>query len=416
MPETLTFDIAIVGAGPAGLAAANAAAEGGASVVVIDENPVPGGQIWRGKGAKLHPEAHAWMEKPALAKVRFLRSATVFDAPNPTTLIVDQGASVLKVQAQKVILATGARELFLPFPGWTLPGVAGAGGLQALWKAGLDLKGKNVVIAGSGPLLLAVAANLAAAGARVQLVAEQTPFRNLLLFGKSILRHPAKAKQALEMKGIATKFRPNTWVVRAEGEGKLASVTVTNGRKERTIDCDYLGVGFGLVPNVEIAQILGCEIRNGAVVVDDDQRTTVENVFCVGEPTGVGGVDQAVDEGTIAGLVATGQDASALQSGLAHHREFERAMSKAFAPRAELRKVPTAETLVCRCEDVTHERLRQCADGRAAKLHTRCGMGPCQGRVCGPATEFLFGWEAGTVRPPLKPITIQTLCEGWKDK
>lgn len=416
MPETLNFDIAIVGAGPAGLAAANAAAENGANVVVIDENPVPGGQIWRGKGIKLHPSAQTWMDRPALANVRFLRSATVFDAPNPTTLIVDQGTGVVKVQAERVILATGARELFLPFPGWTLPGVAGAGGLQALWKAGLDLQGKSVVISGSGPLLLAVAANLSAAGANVRMIAEQTPFRNLLLFGKTLLRHPAKAKQALEMKGIAAKFRPGTWVARAEGEGKLQAVVVTNGWKETRIECDYLGCGFGLVPNVEIAQLLGCEIKDGAVVVDGEQRTTIENVFCVGEPTGVGGVDQAIDEGTIAGLVATGKDASELQGKMSHHREFEQAMTRAFAPRPELRALSTPQTLVCRCEDVTHERLRQCPDGRSAKLHTRCGMGPCQGRVCGPATEFLFGWEAGTVRPPLKPIAIQTLCEGWKDK
>ncbi|MGV3614042.1 MAG: FAD-dependent oxidoreductase [Fimbriimonas sp.] len=413
MANRVTAEIVIVGAGPAGLAAAHAAAERGADVVVIDENPVPGGQIWRGKGIRLHPETAKWMERPAMAKVRFLRGATVFDAPNPHELIVDQEGSVLRVDAKNVILATGARELFLPFPGWTLPGVAGAGGLQALYKSGLDLKGKRVVVAGSGPLLLAVAANLAAVGAKVELIAEQAPLKSLLGFAKILARHPGKAKQALGMASIGLRFRPDTWVVSAEGKERLEAVVLNNGRR---IPCDYLACGYGLIPNVEVAQILGCRLEGGKVWTDDRQGTSVPHVYCAGEPTGIGGVDQAVTQGTVAALAATEGDPAPHAKDLAHHREFAAAMEKAFALRKELRDLPTPNTLVCRCEDVAYARLQKCADAREAKLHTRCGMGPCQGRVCGPATEFLFGWEAGTVRPPLKPIAIHTLSEGWEQE
>jgi hypothetical protein len=148
------------------------------------------------------------------------------------------------------------------------------------------------------------------------------------------------------------------------------------------------------------------------VQVDDFQQTSVPGVFCVGEPTGIGGLELSLVEGQIAGLAAAGQDRSARQlfRTRAKLHKFVRALHRAFALRHELRSLPRAETIVCRCEDVTYVRLARYASWRTAKLQTRCGMGPCQGRVCGPATQFFFRWSPASVRPPVFPVCFDSLA------
>jgi NADPH-dependent 2,4-dienoyl-CoA reductase/sulfur reductase-like enzyme len=171
------------------------------------------------------------------------------------------------------------------------------------------------------------------------------------------------------------------------------------------MDCDYLACGYGLLPNTELARALGCEVEQGAVKVDIWQRTSISNVLCAGEGTGVGGVDLALVEGRIAGLTASGR-ASEAQAHFAQRgkwRGFAARLARAFAPRAELRTLAQPDTIVCRCEDVCHEELRTQPGWRSAKLHTRCGMGPCQGRICGNATDFLYGWRPDAVRTPISP-------------
>jgi hypothetical protein len=147
------------------------------------------------------------------------------------------------------------------------------------------------------------------------------------------------------------------------------------------------------------------------VVVDDLQRSSLENVFCAGEATGIGGVDLALVEGEIAGYAASGQidRARALFGKRSRARRFASNLNRAFALRNELKLLPEPDTFVCRCEDVTFKRLKNAASFRAAKLHTRCGMGPCQGRVCGPAADFLFGWRTESVRPPIFPARVGSL-------
>jgi NADPH-dependent 2,4-dienoyl-CoA reductase/sulfur reductase-like enzyme len=399
-------DLLVVGAGPAGLAAAWRAAQGGCNVMVVDDNPAAGGQIWRGGP----PEAQVWFERIRSVDVEVIGGARVFAQPRPGTLLAETARGVTDLNYSNLILATGARERFLPFPGWTLPNVMGAGGLQALVKTGLPIEGKRVVVAGSGPLLLAVAAYLRAHRADVLLIAEQASSMQLARFAVGLF---SKRSQAFELKRQLKNvpYLSGCWVSEAHGTEKLEGVTLVRGAKWWRVECDYLACGFHLLPNVELAELLGCEVEQGSVRVDEFQQTTVTNVYSAGETTGIGGLELSLIEGEIAGLAAAGKQEAAreLFSFRAKQRKFADLLNRTFALRGELKQLATPETIVCRCEDVTFERLRGHHSWRAAKLQTRCGMGPCQGRICGGAVEFLFGWRATSVRPPMLPVRISSL-------
>jgi NADPH-dependent 2,4-dienoyl-CoA reductase/sulfur reductase-like enzyme len=290
----------------------------------------------------------------------------------------------------------------------------GAGGLQAMVKSGLPIRGKRVVVAGTGPLLLAVAAYARKHGAEIPIICEQATRRTLARFSLALLMHPAKIAQGLQLKrelaGIS--FAANSWPLAARGQQTLESVTILRGKKSEVIRCDYLACGFHLIPNVELPQLLGCQIQTGHIRVDEFQRTTVEGIFCAGEPTGIGGVELALIEGQIAGLAAAKSMAEArkLFGEREKARRFARILDETFRLRPELRSLPSPETVVCRCDDVPYSRLQEYNSWRAAKLHTRCGMGPCQGRVCGPATRFLFGWNPDSVRPPVFPVRVESMA------
>jgi NADPH-dependent 2,4-dienoyl-CoA reductase/sulfur reductase-like enzyme len=411
--DALHFDVAIVGAGPAGIAAACAAAECGKRVAVIDDTPWLGGQIWRGEKAPFQKgQARRWLEKFRRANVTLLDQTSVVAAPAPNCLLAEHPSGPRTIHYGKLILATGARELFLPFPGWTNPGVFGPGGLQVLVKNGWAVRGKKVVVAGTGPLLMAVAQGLKKHGAEIVLIADQAPFARVAGFGMRLLAHPGKILQGIQLKaglaGVPSKF--GTWPVRADGDGSIQSVTLTDGRNTWVEACDILACGFHLVPNVELPLALGCALDGAFVKVDASQMTTIAGVYCAGEPTGVGGVDCALVEGEIAGYAAGGMPAKAasLFSRRKLWHRFREQLAHAFALRDELKTVAADDTLLCRCEDVPLGRVRPHANWREAKLHTRCGMGPCQGRVCGGAAKFLLGMGMESVRPPIYPVRVST--------
>ncbi|MEP7269896.1 MAG: FAD-dependent oxidoreductase [Acidobacteriota bacterium] len=408
------YDVVVIGAGPAGLSSAWTAAEGGASVAIIDDNESGGGQIWRGDArATRSREEHAWLHRIAAANVEFLTGTRVFDLPSPGTIFAETTTGTLEIGYRSLIIAAGARERFLPFPGWTLPNVCGAGGLQALVKSGLPIKGKRVVVAGTGPLLLAVADYLKKRGARVQLVAEQVPMSRLSRFGLALLSSMSKVTQALGLlKRLAgTPMRFGCWVTEARGEERLERVTFSDGKKTTIVECDYLALGFHLVPNVEVAALSGCHLNHGAVVVDELQRTSVGDIYSAGESTGIGGLELALIEGQIAGYAATGliDRARKLFGTRARLRKFSDLLDRTFALREELKALATSETIICRCEDVKWNQLLEHSSWRGAKLHTRCGMGPCQGRICGPAVSFLLDWDVTSVRPPIFPARMDSL-------
>lgn len=409
------FDVLVVGAGPAGTAAAVRASEFGKRVGVVDDNPALGGQIWRGGQNSAAPEARFWFNKFGSSSATVFRQTRVFHQPAPGTLLAETPSDVLELTYSKLVLATGARERFLPFPGWTLPNVMGAGGLQALVKSGLPIERKRVVVAGSGPLLLAVAAYLREHGAEVPIVAEQAPRSKLIRFAASLWSQPSKAVQAVQLKRAlrSTRFTASSWVLAGNGSDRVESVTLSIEGRVETISCDYLACGFHLVPNTELAALLGCRISSGFVEVNDLQETSVPSVYCAGEPTGIGGLDLSIIEGEIAGSAAAGQPSQA--KTLFRKRDklkpFVDRLDRTFALRRELRELPQADTILCRCEDVAFDRVRAYTSWRAAKLQTRCGMGPCQGRICGPATEFLFKWRPESVRPPVFPARFEALAQ-----
>ena len=425
--EDIECDVAVVGAGPAGVAAACRAAETGARTTVLDENPTPGGQIHRHLPGTPPPEsARAWLERLASSGALVRSGVSVVDAvagDDGFRLFAEiVGGGPVAVRARRVVLATGARELFLPFPGWTLPGVMGAGGAQAMAKMGADFRGRAAVVAGSGPLLLPVAAYLEHAGAEVALVAEQAGLASLGRFLAGLSLRPGKLLEAARYRGgfYPAPYRTGSWIAEAHGRERLEAVTVTDGADAYRIECDLAAVGYGLLPNSELARLLGCEMRGGAVGVDAAQRTSVAGLFAAGEPCGVAGLETAIAEGQIAGLAAAAgenrydgdsPEPRRLARVRAGGRRLASAMAQAFRPRPELAAAVRPDTIVCRCEDVPLASIARAAGAREAKLSARAGMGPCQGRVCGPALEFLFGWDSDTVRPPLKPAALGSLAQ-----
>jgi NADPH-dependent 2,4-dienoyl-CoA reductase/sulfur reductase-like enzyme len=421
------YDVLVIGAGPAGLAAAHAASSGGAKIGIVDDNPLAGGQIWRGgPGLQADPRAQAlWSALRDAPNVTFLPQTRVLFSPEPGQLRVQTPSTSDTLRFDRLILATGARERLLPFPGWTLPGVTGAGGLQALSKGGYPVEDKRVVVAGSGPLLLAVAATLKLKGAHIVAIVEQAQTPAMARFAVGLLSTPSKISQALRLARQLTgvPYLRGSYVRAAHGDGTLQSVQVQRGkaRELKTLQCDYLACGYGLIPNVELAQALGCATATSTVPAsagpqtvvetDDRQQTSVSGIYCAGEGTGVGGVDLALVEGRIAGLYASGQAARARADfgERAQWRKFAAGLARAFALRPELATLADDDTIVCRCEDVCHGELRTHSTWRCAKLQTRCGMGPCQGRICGGATEVLYGWRPDAVRLPISPARVDTL-------
>jgi NADPH-dependent 2,4-dienoyl-CoA reductase/sulfur reductase-like enzyme len=298
------FDVLVVGGGPAGMAAAACAAESGVRVGIVDDNASLGGQIWRGEsqdhrtinvtqtpaGGRTQ-DAARWIERLQTAGAAALCGVRIFDQPEPGALLAEGLDGLFELRYENLVLATGARERFLPFPGWTLPNVMGAGGLQAMVKCGLPVRGKRVVVAGTGPLLLAVAAYLRKHGAEIPMICEQASWSSLARFGAALFGHADKLKQGLQLRKelAGIPFFANSWPMAAHGGRSLESLTVSVRGKAKTVPCDYLACGFHLVPNIELPLLLGCRIEAGCVGVGDFQETSVSKVFCAGEPTGIDG-------------------------------------------------------------------------------------------------------------------------------
>ncbi|GGY55064.1 oxidase [Streptomyces omiyaensis] len=454
-PAPAPVDLAVVGAGPAGLAAAVTAASLGLTVALLDAGSRPGGQYYRHPEPALgaaRPKAlhHDWAafagreaELRAHARggrVRHLAGHQVWSVTGSGTdwtvhaRTDDAGAE--SVPARAVLLATGAYERHLPFPGWTLPGVVGAGGAQAMLKSGLVLPGRRVVVAGSGPLLLAVAASLAAAGARVPAVVEASGYVPYARHPGTLLRNPAKLAEGAVHGGALLRHRVRPLlrhaVVEAHGTDRVEAVTVARLDRDwrpvpgtgRRVPCDAVAVGHGLVPELSLATALGCATRAAAdgtvaLVLTPGLRTSVPGVWAAGEAGGVGGAPLALTEGEIAAHTIAGRAVPpALVRRRARLRAFADVMGAAHRPGPGWTGWLREETAVCRCEEVPAGRVREAVedlgatDARTVKLLTRAGMGWCQGRMCGPAVAALAGDGPSADRRPLAcPVRLGQLAE-----
>jgi D-hydroxyproline dehydrogenase subunit alpha len=420
----LSYDVLVIGAGPAGIAASVTAAERGASVLLLDDNPLPGGQIWRAKTAETAQQRSAekaaagWLRRLEQSNVHLELSTRAVARLTETSILAESDDRAIEISFGAAILATGARELLLPFPGWTLPNVFAAGGLQALVKSGLAVEAKRIVIAGTGPLLIAVAAFLRSQGAHIAGIFDQSPLSRIASFAPSLLIRPNLLKEAIGYMAALRRIPKHYgwWPLSAQGDSAVESITLTNGSRRLTMPCDFVACSFHLVPNTELQSAFGCELADGKTKVDEWQRTSVSTLFSVGESTGIGGLDQALIEGQIAGLAATGCTDRDRQAQTLEHRKTQleslaRALDRTVELRPELKTLVQPDTIVCRCEDVPWSEIRRQRSTRSAKLHTRCGMGACQGRICGTALRFISGWSSESNRPPIYPVRLSTLIQ-----
>ncbi|MCQ4207514.1 FAD/NAD(P)-dependent oxidoreductase [Streptomyces longispororuber] len=465
--------LAVVGAGPAGLAAALAAARQGLTVTLVDAAPQAGGQFHRqpaeGLGARraraLHHRWSTW-ERLRDGLARHVAAGRITHLPDHHVWTVERekdtdpdldpdGTFVVHalrgpaqeepatVRADGLVIATGGYETVLPFPGWTLPGVVTAGGAQAMLKGGLVLPGRTAVVAGTGPLLMPVAAGLAAAGARVAALVEAAGARDVARSAPALAAHPGKlaegARYAAELLRHRVPVRSRHTVVAAHGTDRLDAVTVAaldpDGRVRtgtgHRVPCDTLAVGHGMLPHTDLAETLGCAVDGRRVRVDDEQRTDVPGVWAAGETTGIGGADLALAEGRIAGLSAAARldsrtpDRSSWRSAAAARsrlRRFASAVDAVYRPPAHWTDQVTDDTVVCRCEEVPAADVRAAVgelgagDLRTVKLLTRAGMGWCQGRMCGPAVAGLLGCELPVSRRPFaRPLPLGVLAGATED-
>jgi NADPH-dependent 2,4-dienoyl-CoA reductase/sulfur reductase-like enzyme len=450
--------LAVIGAGPAGLAAAAMAAELGLDVAVYDEQAAPGGQIYRGtEGTPI--------KDPAILGPEYRRGAALVEAfrasgaryhpscgvwlltPEREIGVLDSGRARF-VQADRVLIVGGAMERPVPFPGWTLPGVMTAGAGQTLLKSAGAVPDKAVVLAGTGPLLLLVAAQYLRAGVTIEALLDMTPAANTL---RALPRLPAALSAAGHLaKGIALKReirRAGVRVVRgvkslrATGGTRLEAVEYSRGGRPETLRTGLLLVHFGVIPESNVTRSLGCrhvwDRRQlcWRPALDAWGNTDLEGFAVAGDGAGIGGALAAEQAGRLAALEAAralgridaaerDRRAVPLRAALGKELRIRPFLDVLFQPAPELISRLDDDTLVCRCEEVTAGQIREavgqgCTGPNQLKSFTRCGMGPCQGRQCGTAVSQLIAETLGRpveevgayrIRPPIKPISLTQLA------
>ncbi len=446
-------DVAVVGAGPAGMAAAMRASAVGLRVVVIDESPGAGGQYYRQR-AMGRAEGALWsdQERAGAALISRLQDAvelrlgtSVWNIEG-TRLSLEKSGSTSDVEAGAVVLATGAYDRPVAFPGWTKLGVVTAGGAQALTKGQRVMPGRRALVVGSGPLLLPVAVSLAKAGTQVLGVAEGLRRADLVRVGRSLAlrrrRWPEVTRYLVELARYRIPVLSGVVVDRALGGEKLESVVLRKqmSGQELHFEVDVLCVGYGFAVATELAQLAGCKmvwdttLRQFLPVADAMQQSTTAGVFLAGEVCGLGGVRAAELEGDMAGLGAAlyldgGNSVmlrrAAREAGarLRNERQFARKLLAPFANSLDVLPQLKDDTLVCRCESVPYSAVTSAIERGARSLNelktsTRCGMGWCQGRVCGVVLRDVLrrcdgvGFDSAssfTVRPPVRPIPAGAL-------
>jgi NADPH-dependent 2,4-dienoyl-CoA reductase/sulfur reductase-like enzyme len=450
------YDLVVIGAGPAGLAAAAEAAGLGLDTVLLDEQAAPGGQIYRAvTETPLRDRATLgedyWRGRDLVGEFRdsdaqYVSGATVWSVSQAREIGVSVGGAARLVQAKHVILATGAIERPFPIPGWTLPGVMTAGAAQILLKSsGLVAQGR-VVIAGSGPLLWLLAAQYTRAGAAIEALLDTTSHANCRAARRHLLAFlasPYLGKGLRLILEVARRVRVIRGVtaLAASGEGRVREVIYRqDGGAEQRLAVDTLLLHHGVAPNVNLANSIGCKHVWDEMqlcwrpVVDGWGASTIDGIAIAGDGAGIAGADAAEQRGRLAALDAgfrlgriprSRRDRVAEPYRVALRRaERGRIFLDTLHQPARQFRVPRGDTIVCRCEEVTAQQIVDvvalgCSGPNQAKSFLRCGMGPCQGRMCGLTVTELIAEARGVppeevgyfrLRPPVKPITLAELA------
>jgi NADPH-dependent 2,4-dienoyl-CoA reductase/sulfur reductase-like enzyme len=466
---SVTYELAVIGAGPAGMEAAIIASEAGVKTVVIDSYPQSGGQYFKAMPAAFSASERggAEVEGDALAKrlagspvTRFLDTLVwgIFEEETKGEgwMLALHGPDAPKeIRAHTLIFANGAYETPVAFPGWTLPGVINCGAALILVKTQRVAPGKRALVTGTGPLLFSAAAHLIAAGVEVVGVCENTR-----LFPKGILYAPIMLGQwgrlvegikyfSTMMKG-GTPYKTGWSVIEARGKDHVEEAVIAkiddNGvpmaGTEQTVAVDTVVCGYGLTPNIDLARMIGCKLeynpkKGGWIPVRDvTLQTSLDGVYVAGDGGGIGGAENSRLEGRIAGTAVAqksghlnSQKAEAtyasMRSALAQQRRFGRLLGDLFSPKLGLTSLSRDETLICRCEEITKKQILAAIEGGCesviwVKRATRAGMGMCQGRSCGRQVAHLIAQKIGqdlgtlvpdTQRPPERPIPLEVLIE-----
>ncbi|MFD3402583.1 FAD-dependent oxidoreductase [Kribbella sp. NPDC058693] len=468
----MSAEVVVVGAGPAGVAAAVAAADAGAEVLLVDNGRGIGGQYnrqlpaefaarrpdriqheWKAFAAQREvlgghpritylPETSIWAIEDPVDERQELPAARLWAQRGPADAA---GRQTFPIDAKAVVLATGAYDRVLPFPGWDLPGVYTAGAAQALAKGQRIAIGKRVLVAGTGPFLLPVAESLLGVGADVVALLEANSLTTVRKgWATDPLVAPSKLREAVGYGALLARHRVplrHGWtVIAAHGTCHVEAVTIARldstwrpvPGSERRVEVDAVCVGFGFTANLELAVAARCNLTTGpdggpAVAVDDRQQTTTPGIYAAGELTGIGGAALSTAEGTLAGTAAaqhalSSGDAPLDPAAVVRGRRLAVALARAYPVRDGWKSWSDADTIVCRCEEVTRGELEAVAgergldDGRAMRLSSRAGLGMCQGRVCSRTVAALLAApgdvpKASMKRPIAVPVRLRDLAQ-----
>jgi thioredoxin reductase/bacterioferritin-associated ferredoxin len=466
MADLIPTPLTVVGAGPAGIMAAFTAAEAGVDVTLIDDNPLPGGQYYRQSphefkftnpidGQSGRVDAPVVLNKLPHPKIRTLYKTSAWGVFDQHNLALTDGEQSYMLSTDRVILATGASDRPFAFPGWTLPGIMGAGAALRMIKTQWVLPGKRILLAGLGPLQLVLADALLKAGAEVVCVAEAAnPFKSWQQLPK-FWGHWDRLQEALVYSSALFRhkvpFRFNHAIIEAYGKEHVESAKIARLDEhgapipgtEKQYDVDAVCLGYGLLPSFQLASAFGCKLGFDqhlgwfAPIHDQNMESTQPGIFVAGDVTDVAGSKAALVAGEIAGLNAIHQlgciDEKTLAERLAplnaRLRSLNRladALHQIYAFRPGLTKAARDDTLLCRCEEITLGQVKQAVANGATDLHqvklaTRAGMGYCQGRFCSALVAPVIAEATGqplsellpfTVRSPIQPIPLRVLASG----
>jgi NADPH-dependent 2,4-dienoyl-CoA reductase/sulfur reductase-like enzyme len=459
-------ELLVIGGGPGGLSAAALAAEAGLDVVLVDERAKLGGQYFKqpaaaGAGPPTDAQFAAGrtlIDRTAAAGVEIHAGLQVWGAFGLDAICATGPETRWRFVCDAVIVATGAYERGVPFPGWTLPGVMTTGAAQTLWRSYGVAPGRRILVSGNGPLNLQVAAELVRGGATVVGVAElaEAPSRGRLrALTRMALADPGLIRDGLGYRSTLARAQvpvmSGSVIVAVHGGDRARSAVVMKvdraGRpragSERQFELDAVCLGFGFVPSTDIARALGCRHAVSsfggdlATVADERGATLREGVWVIGDGAGVRGARHAQAQGELAAVDAVRMVRGSIGAAMARqerraarvaarHRHFQRGLRDVFLAHRHHEELAAPDTLICRCEGVSRDAIERALDGGAGhagaiKRVTRAGMGPCQGRYCGPVIAAMAARRTGRApgelsgfapAPPIKPIEIGALLDG----